>query len=329
MAEEASDKALQLAMAFLDKQYGKGSVMNMASHKPEPWPCVSTGALTLDLALGTGGLPLGRVVEIYGPESSGKTTICLSAIVEAQRLSEKNCLFIDAEHALDPTYAQAIGVDLSRLYIAQPDSGEKALSILDHLVSSGAFSLAIVDSVAALTPQAELDGEMDQQHMGQLPRLMSKAMRKLVSKIDETETLVIFTNQIREKIGVVYGNPETTPGGKGLKFAASVRINISRVKDIEKDGVKIGVRTKAKVIKNKMAPPYKIAEFDIMFGRGVNNIGCIVDVATELGILTKSGNWYVHNGENIANGRDKTIAAFASDLEFARSIEKEVYELLG
>lgn len=328
MADEASEKALQLAMAFLDKQYGKGSVMNMATHKPEPWPCFPTGALTLDIALGTGGLPMGRVVEIYGPESSGKTTLCLSLIVEAQRASDKNCLFIDAEHALDPVYAAAIGVDLSRLYIAQPDSGEKALSILDHLVSSGAFSIAIVDSVAALTPQAELDGEMDQQHMGQLPRLMSKAMRKLVSKIDDTNTLVVFTNQIREKIGVVYGNPETTPGGRGLKFAASVRINISRIKDIEKDGEKIGVRTKAKIIKNKMAPPYRVAEFDIMYGRGINHVGCILDTATEVGILKKNGNWYAYNGENLANGRDNTIAYLASDLEFTRKIEKEVHELL-
>lgn len=325
MADENAnlDKVLELAIANLDRQFGKGTVIRLGNESVEEWPTFSTGALTLDIALGTGGLPKGRVVEIYGPESSGKTSLALTVIAKAQDEGGV-CAFIDVEHSLDPTYMKALGVDLDNLLLSQPDNGEDALEVLDQLLGTGRVAVIVLDSVAALVSKAELEGDMGQASMGVQARLMSQAMRKIVGRASKTGTLVIFTNQIREKIGIMFGNPETQPGGRALKFYASVRIDIRRKEDIKnKVGDKIGIRVKANVIKNKLAPPYRIGEFDILYGKGVNWIGCIFDMAVEKEVITKAGSWYSLNGESIAQGRDQGIEYLANDLEFARSLEKQ------
>lgn len=322
--DEDLEKQIELAITQLDRQFGKGSVMRM-DDDVQPWPAIPTGALSLDIALGIGGLPRGRIVELYGPESSGKSTLCLSVIAHAQKQGDK-CLFIDAEHALDPVYAKALGVNLSDLLLSQPQNGEEAIDILEMMVRTGGIGVAVVDSVAALVPKAELEGTMDDAHMGLQPRLMAKAMRKMVGLAAETNTLVLFTNQIREKIGIMFGNPETQPGGRSLKFAASVRIDIRRREDIKNktDGSVIGTRVKAKIIKNKMAPPLRVTEFDIMYGRGVNKLRCILDMAEEYGIIVKKGSWYSYEGENIGQGPENAVEFLASDLELTAKIEKEV-----
>lgn len=329
MLDDAVEKALQLAIAHLDKDFGKGTVMSLGGSATEMWPSISTGALTFDLALGIGGFPRGRIVEIFGPESSGKTTIALSVIAEAQKAGGR-CLFIDTEHALDPAYAEALGVDLPSLFISQPQTGEVALQVLDEMVRTGAITVAVVDSVAALVPKAELEGDMGQAHMGLQSRLMSQAMRKLTGVVQSTNTLVIFTNQIREKLGIMFGNPETTPGGRALKFAASVRVDIRRIGDIKdstKEGAEIvGVRTKAKIIKNKMAPPYRIAEFDILYGRGINTVGCLLDLAVDKQIIDKRGSWYYYNDTQLAQGRPSAVEFLASDVDLMKEIENLIYE---
>lgn len=323
--KEDLSKQLELAITELDRRFGSGTVMKLTD-EPQPWPAFSTGAYSLDVALGIGGLPRGRIVEIYGPESSGKSTLCLSVIAEAQAHGG-NCLFIDAEHALDPVYAKALGVNLTDLMIAQPMNGEEAIDVLETMVRTGGVAVAVIDSVAALVPKAEIEGDMDTQHMGLQPRLMAKAMRKLYALASETKTLIIFTNQIREKIGIIFGNPETQPGGRALKFAASVRVDLRRVKDVKhpKDGSIIGTRVKAKIIKNKMAPPLRITEFDILYGKGVNTLRCVLDLGEEFGVLSKSGNgWYAYGEEKLGHGPEKAVEALASDLDMTAKIKKEI-----
>lgn len=300
-------KALEVAMAQLERQYGSGSVMKLGSSTVQPWPAVPTGALTLDNILGIGGLPLGRIVEIYGPESSGKSTIALTVVTEAQKMGLK-CAYIDAEHALDPVYMQALGVNLDELIFSQPDYGEQALEIVDRLVRTGELGVVVIDSVAALIPKAELEGEMEAAQMGLQARLMAKAMRKLTGLASENKTLLLFINQLRNKIGIMFGNPETTPGGMALKYAASVRVDLRKKEDLKsKDGEVIGVKVKGKIIKNKMSPPLKIAEFDIMYGKGIDQYGCLFDVALDKGILIQKGAWVQYNGESFAQGRDNAI----------------------
>lgn len=323
---EDLEKSLQLAIAQLDRTYGKGTVVRLGDDLPtNTWPSISTSALNLDIALGIGGLPRGRIIEIYGPESSGKTTVALSTITAAQK-DNLECAFIDVEHALDPQYARALGVNLEDLWIAQPDHGEQALDIVDTLVRSGAFGVIVIDSVAALVPKAELEGDMGQAHVGLQSRLMSQAMRKLVAISSNTNTMLIFINQIREKVGVMFGNPETTPGGRALKFYSSVRIDVRKREDLKdpKTGERRGVKIKANIVKNKMGPPYRTAEFDIVYGKGINTIGCILDLAVERGVVQKSGAWFAYNNENVGQGRDKAIEALASDLALAEQIKEEV-----
>jgi len=333
--DHLTDKQIAIAMAAINKQYKRGTIFLLGSDDIEEWPSISTGAPTLDKAIGIGGLPLGRIVEIFGPESSGKTTLALSVIAEAQK-DDHYCAFIDTEHALDPTYAKKLGVDHDKLLISQPDYGEQALDVLLQLVSTGNVKVVVLDSVAALVPKAELEGNMEAQQMGLQARLMSKAMRKLVSMASETGTLVIFVNQLREKIGIMFGNPEVTPGGRALKYNASVRIDIRRMKDIKsKDGNgPSGVHTKTKIVKNKMAPPFKIAEFDILYGEGVDKIGCIVDMAIEAGYLIKAGAW-IKYGEGIVNhdpgsvmaqGREDAISSLKEDKELLALFKMKVNE---
>lgn len=322
--EEDKQKALEVAITSLDRQFGKGTVVRLGSDEIVPWPAISTGAFTLDLALGIGGFPKGRIVEVYGPESSGKTTLALNVIAQAQA-DGGICAFVDTEHALDPVYARALGVNVEDLLISQPDYGEAALNVVDTLVKTGAVAVVVVDSVAALIPKAELEGSMGDSHMGLQPRLMSQAMRKLVGPSRETETLVVFTNQLREKIGVVYGNPETQPGGRALKFYASVRIDI-RKKEVLKDatGEMAGAKVAAKVVKNKMAAPFRVAEFDILYGRGIDQLGCVVDAALSRGVLTKAGGWIKYHDEVFAQGRQNAVANLASDLDLADTIKGEI-----
>ena len=296
-------KQLEQAILQIEKQFGKGSIMKLGDDVQKTIDVIPTGCLTLDLALGIGGMPRGRIIEIYGPESSGKTTVTLHVLAECQKMGG-TAAFIDAEHALDPQYASRLGVDIDNLYISQPDTGEQALEICESLVRSGAIDIVVIDSVAALTPKAEIDGEMGDSFVGIQARLMSQALRKLTGIVNKTNCCVIFINQLREKIGVMYGNPETTTGGKALKFYSSIRMDIRKA-DVIKDGTEIiGNRTKVKIVKNKLAPPFKVAEFDIMYGTGINNEACVIDVATELDVIQKSGSWYSYKGEKIGQGRD-------------------------
>ena len=322
-------KALQAALAQIEKQFGKGSIMRLGEGEViEDIQVVSTGSLGLDIALGVGGLPRGRVVEIYGPESSGKTTLTLQVIAEMQKVAG-TCAFIDAEHALDIQYAQKLGVNLQELLISQPDTGEQALEIVDALVRSGSIDLIVIDSVAALTPKAELEGEMGDSLPGLQARLMSQALRKLTGTIKKTNTMVIFINQIRMKIGVMFGNPETTTGGNALKFYASVRLDIRRTGNIKKGEEIIGSETKVKVVKNKVAPPFKVAEFDILYGEGISREGEIIDMGVEARILDKSGAWYAYNGEKIGQGKDNAREFLRENAALAREIENKVRESVG
>ena len=313
-------KALDSVISQIEKQYGKGSIMRLGDGMVQEVDVIPTGCLTLDLALGIGGLPRGRIIEIYGPESSGKTTLALHVIAEAQKQGG-NAAFIDAEHALDPTYASRLGVDLANLYVSQPDNGEQGLEICDSLVRSGALDIIVIDSVAALTPKAEIEGEMGDNHVGLQARLMSQALRKLAGITAKTNTCVIFINQLREKVGVMFGSPETTPGGKALKFYASVRIDVRRVDTLKEGADSIGSRTKAKIVKNKMAPPFKVAEFDIIYGLGISNEGCLLDLAVERDLIEKSGSWFSYKGNKIAQGRENAKAYLQNNPEVAQEIE--------
>src|SRR6266446_7025404 len=326
--EEAKAKALQAALAQIEKQFGKGSIMKMDSAAAQDVQVVSTGSLGLDIALGVGGLPRGRVVEIYGPESSGKTTLTLSVIAQAQKLGG-TAAFIDAENALDPQYAAKLGVKIEELLISQPDTGEQALEIADMLVRSGSVDVIVIDSVAALTPKAEIEGEMGEPQMGLQARLMSQALRKLTSNIKRTNTLVIFINQIRMKIGVMFGNPETTTGGNALKFYASVRMDIRRIGALKDGDNIVGGRTRVKVVKNKMAPPFKEAEFDILYGTGISRDGEIVDLGSEIAIVEKSGAWYSYGGERIGQGREAAKQFLRDHPETADEIMTKVMEKTG
>lgn len=313
-------KALTAALSQIEKQFGKGSVMRLGDGAAEPIEAVSTGSLTLDIALGLGGLPRGRIVEIYGPESSGKTTLTLQAIAECQKMGG-TAAFIDAEHALDPVYAEALGVDVKNLLVSQPDTGEQALEICDMLVRSGGVDIVVIDSVAALTPKAEIEGEMGDSHMGLQARLMSQALRKLTANIKRSNTLVIFINQIRMKIGVMFGNPETTTGGNALKFYASVRLDIRRTGAIKKGDEVIGSETRVKVVKNKVAPPFKEAHFDILYGEGISRLSEIIDLAVEHNLMEKSGAWYAYQGDKIGQGKENARQYLKEHPEAAQEIE--------
>ena len=319
------EKVLKSAMAQLEKKFGEGTVMFMGENRHMDIECISTGSLMLDLALGIGGLPRGRIIEIYGTESSGKTTISLQAVAEAQKAGGM-AAFIDVEHALDPVYARKLGVDVDNLLVSQPDTGEQALEIIETLVRSGAIDIIVLDSVAAMTTKAEIDGDMGDAHVGVQARLMSQAMRKLTAVISNTNTVAIFINQIREKIGVVYGNPETTPGGRALKFYSSVRIEVRRGEPIKDGGEIIGNRTKCKVVKNKVAPPFKTAEFDILYGQGVSKMGEIVDTAVEFEIVKKSGSWFSYNDMKIGQGRDKVLDYLKNNADICAEIEGKIRE---
>ena len=324
--EEAKKKALKNAISMLEKKFGQGTVMRLGETKSLDVSAVSTGSLTLDLALGVGGLPRGRIVEIYGPESSGKTTVALHAVAEVQRQGG-TAAFVDAEHALDPAYAKNLGVDIDNLLVSQPDSGEQALEICEALVRSCAVEIVVVDSVAALVPQAEIDGEMGASHVGLQARLMSQAMRKLSGAAAKAGAIVVFINQLREKVGVMYGNPEVTTGGKALKFYASVRIDVRR-SEILKDGKEsVGNKTRCKVVKNKVAPPFKEAEFDIVFGKGISKLSEILEIAVEQGIVEKSGSWLSYGGSRIGQGREKAKAYLEENPEIAKEIEEKIREL--
>ncbi len=319
-------KALDAVLLQIEKQYGKGSIMRLGDGAGQTEiEVIPTGCLTLDLALGIGGMPRGRIIEIYGPESSGKTTVALHAIAEAQKMGGV-AAFIDAEHALDPVYAKKLGVDLENLYVSQPDTGEQALDITDALVRSSAVDIIVIDSVAALTPKAEIEGDMGDSHVGLQARLMSQALRKLTAIVNKSHTCVIFINQLREKVGVMFGNPETTPGGKALKFYASVRIDVRRTEAL-KDGEGImGNRTKAKIVKNKLAPPFKQAEFDIVFGEGISQEGCIMDMGIQYDIIEKSGAWFSYGGNKVAQGREKMRQYLKDNPEIRAEIEAKIRE---
>ena len=320
------DKALNLVLGQIERNFGKGSIMRLGDASRMKVETISTGALTLDLALG-GGYPKGRVVEVYGPESSGKTTLTLHAIAEVQR-NGGVAAFVDAEHALDPVYAAALGVDVENLLVSQPDTGEMALEIVDQLVRSAAVDLVVVDSVAALTPRSEIEGEMGDHAVGSQARLMSQAMRKITGNIGKSGCTVIFLNQLRLKIGITYGNPETTTGGNALKFYASVRLDIRRIQTLKRGTEEYGIRAKVKVAKNKVAPPFRIAEFDILFGKGISTIGCLLDLAEETGIVTRKGAWYSYEGDNIGQGRDNTISWLEENKNEKESIERLVKQKL-
>lgn len=322
------DKALDMALGQIEKQFGKGSIMRMGDREVVSIPAISTGALALDLALGIGGLPRGRVVEIYGPESSGKSTLAMHVVAEAQR-NGGVCAYVDAEHALDPVYAQSIGMDIDSLLISQPDTGEQALEITDMLVRSGALDVVVIDSVAALTPRAEIEGEMGDSHVGLQARLMSQALRKLTATLHKTNTIAIFINQLREKIGVMFGSPETTPGGRALKFYSSVRLDIRRIEAI-KDGVEVvGNRTRVKVVKNKVASPFKQCEFDIMYGKGISREGSVLDIAVDQDIVKKAGAWYTYEGEQLGQGRENAKAFLANNPEVMVEISEKVRVAVG
>ncbi|MDM4723207.1 recombinase RecA [Micromonospora sp. WMMA1363] len=322
------EKALDLALAQIDKQFGKGSVMRLGERPVVQTAVVPTGSIALDVALGVGGLPRGRVIEIYGPESSGKTTVALHAVANAQRAGGI-AAFVDAEHALDPEYAKALGVDTDALLVSQPDTGEQALEIADMLVRSGALDIIVIDSVAALVPRAEIEGEMGDSHVGLQARLMSQALRKMTGVLSHTGTTAIFINQLREKIGVMFGSPETTTGGRALKFYASVRLDVRRIESL-KDGTDVvGNRTRVKVVKNKVAAPFKQAEFDIMYGKGISREGSLIDVGVEQAIIRKSGAWYTYDGDQLGQGKEKAREFLRENPDVAAEIEKKILEKLG
>jgi len=325
MAKSTTDKTLDQVLADIEKQFGKGSVMKLGDHEHRNIDVIPSGSISLDVALGIGGYPKGRIIEIFGPESSGKTTFALHAIAEAQKLGGR-AAFIDAEHALDPSYAEKIGVNIDELLLSQPDNGEQALEICEALVRSGAISVIVVDSVAALVPQAEIEGEMGDSHVGLQARLMSQALRKLSPIINKTNTICIFINQLREKVGVMFGNPEVTPGGRALKFYSSVRLEIRRSEQIKDGSDVVGNKTNIKVVKNKMAPPFKSCQVDIMYGEGISQTGELVDLAVEAGIIDKSGAWYSYKGEKIGQGRESVKELFKNDSKLRSEINKLVRE---
>ena len=316
-------KALEMAMSQIEKQFGKGSVMKLGEFKAMEIEAIPTGALSLDIALGIGGVPRGRIIEVFGPESSGKTTLALHIVAEAQKMGGE-AAFIDAEHALDPVYAKKLGVDIDNLIVSQPDTGEQALEITESLVRSGALDVIVVDSVAALVPKAEIDGDMGDSHMGLQARLMSQALRKLAGAINKSKTVLIFINQLREKIGVMFGNPETTTGGRALKFYASVRMDIRRIENIKQDGEVRGNRVRVKVIKNKVAPPFREAEFDVMYGEGISKVGNVLDMAVNLDIIQKAGSWFSYNGERVGQGRENVKKYLKENPDILEEVEQKV-----
>ena len=318
-------KALEAALGQIEKQFGKGSVMKLGEFTTMNVEAIPTGALSLDVALGIGGIPRGRIVEVFGPESSGKTTLTLHMIAEAQKMGGE-AAFIDAEHALDPVYAKHLGVDIDNLIVSQPDTGEQALEIAEALVRSGALDIIVVDSVAALVPKAEIDGDMGDSHIGLQARLMSQALRKLAGAINKTKCVIVFINQLREKVGVLFGSPETTPGGRALKFYSSVRLDIRKVDTLKQDGAVIGNRAKVKVVKNKVAPPFREAEFDIIYGKGISKEGNIVDLAVQLEIIEKSGSWFSYNGNKIGQGRENVKKYLLENKEIMAEIEEKIRE---
>ncbi|MCX7748988.1 MAG: recombinase RecA [Clostridia bacterium] len=320
-------KALEMALGQIEKQFGKGAIMKLGEGTHMNVETIPTGALGLDIALGVGGVPRGRIVEIYGPESSGKTTVALHVIAEAQKAGGE-AAFIDAEHALDPVYAKKLGVDIDNLIVAQPDTGEQALEIAEALVRSGAIDIIVIDSVAALVPKAEIDGEMGDAHVGLQARLMSQALRKLAGVINKSKTTAVFINQLREKVGIMFGNPETTPGGRALKFYASVRLDVRKIETIKQGNEMIGNRTKVKVVKNKVAPPFKEAEFDIIYGQGISKEGNILDVAVNMEIVNKSGAWFSYNGQRIGQGRENAKTFLRENPNLLSEIEKKIRESL-
>ena len=318
-------KALEMALSQIEKQFGKGSVMKLGEYKAMNVEAIPTGALSLDIALGIGGIPRGRIIEVFGPESSGKTTLALHIIAEAQKMGGE-AAFIDAEHALDPVYAKHVGVDIDNLIVSQPDTGEQALEIAEALVRSGALDIIVVDSVAALVPKAEIDGDMGDAHVGLQARLMSQALRKLAGVINKSKCVIVFINQLREKVGVMFGNPETTPGGRALKFYASVRLDIRKVEILKQDGEVVGNRAKVKVVKNKVAPPFREAEFDIVYGKGISREGNILDLGVNLELIEKSGSWFSYNGDRIGQGRENVKRYLEENPEVANEIEKKIRE---
>jgi len=328
MAALDREKALELALAQVEKQYGKGSVMRLGDEERAPIQAIPTGAIALDVALGIGGLPRGRVVEIYGPESSGKTTVALHAVANAQA-DGGIAAFIDAEHALDPEYAKKLGVDTDALLVSQPDTGEQALEIADMLIRSGALDIVVIDSVAALVPRAEIEGEMGDNHVGLQARLMSQALRKLTAALHNSNTTAIFINQLREKVGVMFGSPETTTGGKALKFCASVRLDVRRIETLKDGGEPVGNRTRVKVVKNKVAPPFKQAEFDILYGQGISREGSLIDMGVAQGIVRKSGAWYTYEGDQLGQGKENARKFLSDNPDIANEIEKKIKEKLG
>ena len=328
--ERAGDreKALETALVQIERQFGKGSVMRLGDETRVPVEVIPTGAISLDVALGLGGLPRGRIVEIYGPESSGKTTVALHAVASAQKLGGI-AAFIDAEHALDPDYAKKLGVDTDALLVSQPDTGEQALEIMDMLIRSGAIDIVVVDSVAALVPKAEIEGEMGDSHVGLQARLMSQALRKITGALSQTKTTAIFINQLREKVGVMFGSPETTTGGKALKFYASVRLDIRRIETLKDGTDAVGNRTRVKVVKNKMSPPFKVAEFDILYGTGISREGGLIDLGVEQGIVRKAGAWYTDDGDQLGQGKENARTYLKDNPDLANEIEKRIKEKLG
>ena len=316
-------KALEAALGQIEKQFGKGSVMKLGEFKAMNVEAIPTGALSLDIALGIGGIPKGRIIEVYGPESSGKTTLALHMIAEAQKLGGE-AAFIDAEHALDPVYAKHLGVDIDNLIVSQPDTGEQALEIAEALVRSGAIDIIVVDSVAALVPKAEIDGDMGDAHVGLQARLMSQALRKLAGVINKSNSVIVFINQLREKVGIMFGNPETTPGGRALKFYASVRMDIRKIENIKQDGEVKGNRVRVKVVKNKVAPPFREAEFDIVYGKGISKSGNILDLGINLGLVEKSGSWFGYNGTRIGQGRENAKKYLEDNPEIMKEIEEKI-----
>ena len=316
-------RALEAALGQIEKQFGKGSIMKLGEYKEMNVEAIPTGALSLDIALGIGGIPRGRIIEIYGPESSGKTTLALHAIAETQKLGGE-AAFIDAEHALDPVYAKHLGVDIDNLIVSQPDTGEQALEIVEALTRSGAVDIIVVDSVAALVPKAEIDGDMGDSHVGLQARLMSQALRKLAGVVNKSKTVIVFINQLREKVGVLFGNPETTTGGRALKFYASVRLDIRKIENLKQDGEVIGNRARVKVVKNKVAPPFREAEFDIIYGKGISKVGNILDVAVNLDIIEKAGAWFSYNGDKIGQGRENTKLYLEQNPDILKEVEDKI-----